>query len=174
MSVIDPYLPNLEERLLACYIFFFYCLHVLLWPANTITVKFAELGYRYLKSHKRWKLTCWCWARNFNSKLQIVVVTASVSWESISREIDFPIGPFTILESQKLEINGFHRAQESRARDFEAPKLWKGRSCWKVPKPGNPARASEVLASHAAGRFPKTHSGKINSYRLDSAYSRRG
>ena len=40
----------------------------------------------------------------------------------------FPTDSFRILEPHRLEISEFYLAQERRSSDFEALKLWKGRS----------------------------------------------
>ena len=39
-----------------------------------------------------------------------------------------PTNPFTILEHSDQEIGEFYVVQERRATDFEALKMWKGRS----------------------------------------------
>ena len=43
-------------------------------------------------------------------------------------EISFPTGLFIISESQDEEIGKDYVVQERRSTDFEASKLWKGRS----------------------------------------------
>ena len=39
-----------------------------------------------------------------------------------------PTGPFTVFEPQDQEVGKFYVVQERRTTDFEASKLWKGRS----------------------------------------------
>ena len=59
--------------------------------------------------------------------------TEKASVEYINKPLDkpplkFPTDPFTILEPCDQEISSFYVDQKRRATDFEAPKLWKGRS----------------------------------------------
>ena len=46
--------------------------------------------------------------------------------------VHYPTGPLTFLEPQYQEMLEFYVVQESRATDYEAAKLWKGRSGTKV------------------------------------------
>ena len=41
---------------------------------------------------------------------------------------EYPTNPLTFLEPRDQEIGEFYVAQEHRATDIEAPKLWKGSS----------------------------------------------
>ena len=41
---------------------------------------------------------------------------------------NFPTGPYSFVEPWDQEIGESYEGQERRATDFEAPKLWKGRS----------------------------------------------
>ena len=63
------------------------------------------------------------WQSNALHSSEVISLFDSIgNWKSRN-----PTGPFTILELEDQEIREFYEVQERRSKDFEAPKLWKGR-----------------------------------------------